>query len=494
MDRMACINLPALPLQILLRDYPAWRNGPAAVVDRDKPSGVLQWVNEQARARRILPGMRYAAALSLARDLRAGELSPERIHGEVERLTRRLWAFTPGVEPAPDDPGVFWLDASGLHRLYPALSEWAASVYKALRGEGFEVAIAVGFSRFGVYAAAKANRGTTVFRSADHERNAVQRTPMDRLDLDPALHQTLFKLGVRTLGEFIALPAASVRRRLGAQAHALHRMAQGGEWRPLQPRPIPEPAERTADLEYPETQHDRLMAIAAPMMRRLLEALAQRRETLEALHLDLKLDNGARQHERIAPASPTNDAKQLTLLLRLRLESLALPAGVVELTLRADGIATGEDQLSLFQHAPQRGLDAAREAFARVQAEFGDGAVVRACLREGHLPEAGFSWEPLDRLRAPDPPHSSSRLLVRRLYTPPITLPPRPRHDAGEWFVAGAAEGPVEEMLGPYVLSGGWWMRETVRSYYYVRTRSGRWLWVYHDAKRRRWYLQGEVE
>ncbi|MFO7775472.1 MAG: DNA polymerase Y family protein, partial [Candidatus Hydrogenedentota bacterium] len=440
---MACINLPALPLQILLRDYPAWRNGPAAVVDRDKPSGVLQWVNEQARARRILPGMRYAAALSLARDLRAGELSPERIHDEVERLTRRLWAFTPGVEPAPDEPGVFWLDASGLQRLYPALSEWAASVYKALRGEGFDLTVAVGFSRFGVYAAAKAQRGTIVFRDAVQERDAVQRTPMERLDLDPALHQMLVKLGVRTLGEFIALPAASVRRRLGAQAYALHRMAQGGEWHPLQARPIPEPAERTADLEYPETHHDRLMAIAAPMMRRLLETLAQRREMLEALHLDLKLDNGPRQQARLAPASPTNDAKQLTLLLRLRLESLALPSGVVELTLRADGIAAGEHQLNLFQHAPQRGLDVAQEAFARIRAEFGEGAVVRARLREGHLPEAGFTWEPLDRLRAPDPAPAAQRVLVRRLYTPPVKLPPRPRHEAGGWLVGGAAEGPV---------------------------------------------------
>ena len=32
------------------------------------------------------------------------------------------------------------------------------------------------------------------------------------------------------------------------------------------------------------------------------------------------------------------------------------------------------------------------------------------------------------------------------------------------------------------------------RAYYYVRTRSGRWLWIYHDDKRRRWFLQGEVQ
>ena len=66
MDRMACIDLPAFPLQLLLRRHPEWREHPAAVVDADKPQGVILWVNEHARSMRIRPGMRYAAGLSLA--------------------------------------------------------------------------------------------------------------------------------------------------------------------------------------------------------------------------------------------------------------------------------------------------------------------------------------------------------------------------------------------------------------------------------------------
>ncbi len=494
MDRMACINLPALPLQILLRDCPDWRNGPAAVVDRDKPSGVLQWVNEAARNRRVLPGMRYAAALSLAGDLRAGETPPGRVQEEVDRLTQRLWRFTPHVEPASGECGVFWLNASGLERLYPSLSDWATSLYKALHSEGYEAAVAVGFSRFGVYAAAKAGRGVTVFRDAAHERRAVRRVSMDRLDLDPSLHQLLYKLRVRTLGEFIDLPAAGVRKRLGAEAHALHRMAHGGAWNPLQPLAIPEPAELSTDLDYPETNHERLLAVLGPMLRKLLDTLAQRHEVLELLYLRMRLDDSDLREERIAPASPTNDAKQLTLLLRLRVESLALPSGVVELSLRAEGQATAERQLDLIQHTPRRDFDAVHKALARIRAEFGDGAVVRARLGEGHLPEAGFAWETVHALNAPEPMSVERRVLVRRLYTPPIELPPRPRHEPDGWLVAGSADGPVEEVIGPHIVSGGWWMREVVRSYYYLRTRSGRWLWVYHDEKRRRWYLHGEVE
>ena len=62
--RLACVDLPAWPLQLLVRRHPDWRRQPAAVVDRDKAQGTLLWVNEAARQKRILPGMRYATALS----------------------------------------------------------------------------------------------------------------------------------------------------------------------------------------------------------------------------------------------------------------------------------------------------------------------------------------------------------------------------------------------------------------------------------------------
>ncbi len=113
---------------------------------------------------------------------------------------------------------------------------------------------------------------------------------------------------------------------------------------------------------------------------------------------------------------------------------------------------------------------------------------------EGHLPETQYAWEPLARLASPRPTAPGVRPLVRRIHTPPIELPSRDRHEPDGWLIAGVAEGPVEEVIGPQLVSGGWWAREVSRAYYYVRTRSGRWLWIYHDTTRRRWLLQGEVQ
>src|SRR5918996_3755880 len=100
---LACVDLPAFPLQLLLRRHPEWRAYPAAVVAEDKPQGLVLWVNEKARQQGVLPGLRYAAAFSLAAGLRAGEVSPAESKKAITELTQRLMYFTPEVEPSAEE-------------------------------------------------------------------------------------------------------------------------------------------------------------------------------------------------------------------------------------------------------------------------------------------------------------------------------------------------------------------------------------------------------
>ncbi|HEU4341634.1 MAG TPA: DNA polymerase Y family protein, partial [Candidatus Binatia bacterium] len=83
MDRLACVDLPAFPLQLLLGRHPEWRSYPAAVIAEDKPQAAVLWVNEKARQAGVLPGFRYAAAFSLASGLRAGKVSSSEIDKAV---------------------------------------------------------------------------------------------------------------------------------------------------------------------------------------------------------------------------------------------------------------------------------------------------------------------------------------------------------------------------------------------------------------------------
>ncbi len=494
MDRVACVNAEAFPLQLLLRDCPGWRGEPAAVVDRETPMGVIQWVNAHARRRHIYPGMRFAAALSLCRDLQAGEVADTRVSGAVEALLHRLWRFSPRVEPAAGEPGVFWLDASGLGNVFPSLEQWAGAIQADLRAETITAVTAVGFSRFGGYAAAKAATRNIVFPDAEAERRHVRQISMDCLEFSAGVRETLTKLGVKTLGQFMDMPPAGIRRRFGAQLHALHEMAQGAGWRPLASRTFETPAEETITLDYPVSNSEALMAALTPAVEKVIQQLSERHERLAALWLALRLDDGKRLDHRVAPAAPTDSAEQIVPLARLRLGAVTLSAGVVECAVRGEGVAAVTEQLDLLDGAPDRSRAAIHRAFAKLRAEFGPRAVVRARLHERHLPEACFSWESMETLPQAQPAPEPARPLVRRFLAQAGKLPRRPRHEPNGWLVAGPAEGPVEEIVGPHELSGGWWRREVARSYYCVRVRSGRWFWVYYDEIRRAWFLQGAVE
>lgn len=494
MPRIACVHIPALPLQLLLRSHPDWRGHPAAVVDRDKAQGTLLWVNEAARRLRILPGMRYAAGLSLSRELRAGTVAPAEIDAGVEELLTKLRFYSAEVEPA-EEPGVFWLDANGLHLLYPSLHQWAELIHRDLREACFVNAVAVGFSRFGSHAAARAlGVGVRSFTEPLEEETATRDLPLERLGFDPRLRDALDKLGVRTLGAFLELPADGLRRRFGKQVHELHRLARGDLWSPLQPKPVTEPVERSLGLDYAETDATRLLVLVEDLLRGLLPELASRRQGLTACTLRLRMEDAAPREEILKPAAPTLDREQILELVRLRLEGIDLASGVVELGLHLEGVTAPQDQLDLFAENPHRNPQAAARAFARLRAEFGEDTVRRAHLREGHLPEARFAWERMDELPRARPVAVQRPPLVRRFLPRPVALSRQRRNEPDGWLITGLENGPVEEIMGPYILSGGWWQREVHREYHFIRTRHGGWLWVFFDRRRRRWFLHGTVE
>lgn len=503
--RIACVSLPEFPLQLLLRKHPSWCEHPAAVVDRDAAQGVILWSNERARACRVLPGLRHAAALSLAPDLRAGEVPAPEIQLAVDSLVETLRFYTPDVEPSDAEPGIFWLGASGLSLLYPSLRKWAGWVGGEVARAGFRASVVVGFSRFGTYALAKSDpkpRVDLIDTEVD-ERTRAAGVPLDRIGVEPAVRDTLAKLGVTTLGEFVALPGNGIRTRFGADAHRLHRIASGELATPLQPKPAREPVTSSVHLDYPEGDLERLMAVIDRAVQSLARTLDERGEVLRGVSIQLEFDDGTQTAERLEPASPTLDLAQIVELVRLRLTG-ALTArasapetrvrGVTDLCVEVHGVSASYTSQDFFERKPRRDFAAAARAIARVRAELGANAVVKAVLRDGHLPEARFDWEPVTSLQLPQPRAVRQPPLVRRIYARPIPFSPGRHRDAEAELLKHIDQGTVRETFGPYIVAGGWWAREVQREYYFVRTSNGRALWMFYDRRRMGWFIQGEVE
>ncbi|MCK9460362.1 MAG: DNA polymerase Y family protein [Proteobacteria bacterium] len=495
MDRLACVDLPALPLQLLGRRHPEWKGAPAAVVARDAPQGEILCADAEARRLGVSPGQRYGTALALCPQLRAGTVPAAEVSRAAGEVADLLARFSPGVEPSADAPGVFWLAASGLERLHDSATAFARTVRAALREIGFEASVAVGFSRFGAYALARSVQGAVATRSPEEERAAAGRTALAGYDLPPSARGALARLGVVTIAQLLALPPDGLLTRFGPEVHALALLARGDAWRPLAPRA---PSERFAAeiaLDYADADAERLGFLAKGLLDPILARLAARREAVAELELRIDLDHHPPLLARLRPAAPTLDARVLVELVRLRLEATELGAGAVGMALEARAVEADPEQLRLFAERGRRDLDAANRALARLRAELGDAAVVRARLTEGHLPEAQFAWEPLDRAVFPSSGSAAAlpMPLVRRIRARPTPLGTRPAGGPQGIHLGGLADAPVSRADGPYVISGGWWQREVHREYYFAKTKNGRILWVYFDRRRRRWFLHGEV-
>jgi len=548
-----------LPLQLVWRAEPAWRAHPVVVIDDDRPQGVVLWACERARALGVLGGQRYAHALSLCAGLRARVVPPEQITAAITELRAVLHELSPRVEPG--EPGTFWLDGEGLERVFPDRraqpvdlhlgpdrpaqpvdlhlgpdrraqpvdlhlgpdrraqpvdlhlgpdrraqpvgTAWGMAIGRAIAKTGLHGAIVVGFSRFATYAIARATRhGVTVLRSDADERTAAANVPLARLDIDPKLRDALARLGVSSVGQMVRLPGGGILERFGREAHRLYQLAAGERWDPLVPVAPPEAPDERVLLDDEEDDVDRLVFVIKAPLDRLIERLAARGRALTALHLELALKHAVGKIEIradcIKPAAATLDGRALLRLVHLRLTGMPPVAAVNAIRVWAADVAASREQLALFAARPRRDLRAADEALSKLRAELGDDAVVRAVLRDGHLPEASFGWERLVHVVTAQPDPKLVRPLVRRMLARPQALPPQVRQvrDDG-WLLSGLEHGAVVRIVGPYIVSGGWWASASGgahREYHFAELQRGDCLWVYYDRGRRRWFCQGAVE
>lgn len=512
MDRLACVDVVQLPLQILLRARPDWAKHPVAVVAEDKPQGVLLFANEAARENGVLPGQRYAAALGLCAELRASVVGESEIETALAEIEAVLANFTPGIERSRERPGVFWLDAGGLSLLEPSLPDWAARIAAALKDARFLARIALGFRRFATFAAAQTRRELVVFADPAAELRFLHESPIARLDVEPKLRDELARLGVNFVGDFAALPEEGVRSRFGPAAARLHRLVNDRSADPFQPATPKDALERRLAFEEPLTDANSLLFFLRPLLSELLAELAQRGQALSEFSFRLDLEHGPPHEATLKPASPSLQITTLMQLATLHLERSPIeppatpensrsrrgahrPNSIEALWLAAKGVTARPEQLSLFRENPRRDLKAGDRALALVRSRFGEHSVGRFRLEEGHLPEARFRFEPIAKLEDPAPTPALDRCAVRRVFATPIAVSPPRRHPHDDgWIIHDLKQGTVTKTDGPYVVSGGWWAREVHREYRFVHTLSGDVLWVFYDKKRRRWYLHGQLE
>jgi protein ImuB len=109
----------------------------------------------------------------------------------------------------------------------------------------------------------------------------------------PDLTDLLRRLGIRTLGQFAALPAGRVAERFGADGTLAHRLARGAEPRPPAPRQTPPDLAVRVEFDPAAERADEVIFAAKRLAGRLHHDLAVRSLTCARLVATVRFDDGA---------------------------------------------------------------------------------------------------------------------------------------------------------------------------------------------------------
>jgi protein ImuB len=526
--RLACVYVPQLALQSVLRRAPELRGAPAVLLGtaRDvatagkaggaqnqllpnqaqpgKAKGKLRVLELTAEARRAgaVPGMTAAQASAVCPGVRLLSASPADVEAAEGALADIGYAFAPRVEAEPER--VFF-EVEDLGHLYP-LGEGA--ITQAVQAQaarvGLEARVAIASRKGTARVATRAHELCVVPADGARARAFLAPIPVDRLTSDAELRAAFRRWGTRTAGQVAALPADAVALRLGESGARACRLARGEDDEPFMPRLPADALEEAVDLDYRIYELEPLTFVLRGLVDRALARLAGRSLACAGLTVRLTLDPRGLDVRAVPIAAPTRDSATLIQLLRLDLARRPPDAPVVGariVALPARVRATQLDILRPAGPAPDRLAATIARLAALVGPENVGAPAAEDCWREEAVVMTSFA------LTGGSPPAASDA----RPFEGPPPLAIRRLRPAQEIEVLMGRGGPtalrgrdttarVLVAAGPYQASGEWWRDEGAaegggggfaRAYWDVHASDGAVYRLHEDRRDGRWFLDG---
>ncbi|HLV74078.1 MAG TPA: hypothetical protein VKY91_14970 [Vulgatibacteraceae bacterium] len=252
-------------------DWPATAVGvdastPGAVVER----GRVAACTAAARAEGVRRGQRLRDAQRRCPGLVVRERDRDAEGRLFETVAEAVAELTPRVEVVR--PGLCALPARGPARFHGGEEALRVHAQDTVVEAGYDCGAGVADGLFAAELAARAGEGGLVVPEGEAAAFLAP-YPLSVLDR-PELAGLLHRLGVKTLGDFAALPPGHVAARFGADGALAHRLARGEEPRPLAPvRGAPDLSVRTA-FDPPAERSERVVFGAKRLAGELHEGLA----------------------------------------------------------------------------------------------------------------------------------------------------------------------------------------------------------------------------
>jgi protein ImuB len=440
--------------------------------------------------------------------------------GNLAALLDCAQQFSPLVEETTPDDVIF--DVRGLRLIFGAPKHIAAEIYRRL---GVPGNVVIASNPDAAFFAARGIAGVTVI---DPGREAAVLAPLPLYLLDgsllggsPELAHTLDLWGIRTLGEFAALPAAGIAARLGEEGVQMQRLARGSAIRQLRVRVDAlefreefEP-EATVDLLEP------LLLLCGRMMNDVCTRMERQSLATNEIRVTLKLEHAPDHSVILSLPVPMIDCKVFLKLLQLELNERPPQAGVEKISIEMIPVEPRRMQHGLFQ-PPSPEPEKLEITLARIRALVGAENVGAAEVLDTHRADSfrigRLKQDPMwgrhpagkpasSRLEVFSKPQSSSRhgcqlagkmpapQLALRRFRPPCAAqvwcsrsgqPVRIQSSKGDWR--------VEACAGPWMGSGDWWSDPWDSEEWDVEINSDGVYRIHQNQRLRKWFVDGQYD
>jgi protein ImuB len=408
---------PVRTLVVWCPDWPVVATGlppelPVAVL----AAGRVLACSAPARAEGVAVGLRRRAAESHCPGLVVVEHDPVRDTRAFEPVVAAVESFAPRVEVtragmcsvATRGPSrYFGGDAALARRVAEAVAGFAPC-RAGLRGPNARVGIADG--PFAASVAARRDLvippgGTAAFLAplpVTTLRTGGGYTPYGgpiHRQFD-GLVDLLGRLGIRTLGDLAALPAAAVLARFGPEGARAHRLARGLDERPLDARTPPPDLAAQAELDPPVESVETAAFAAKSLADEVCARVGERGLALTRVAIEAETEHGE-SRVRLWRHAGGFTAGALAQRVRWQLEGWLQPAwpersgggdggpptaGITLLRLVPDEVAPDQGRQLGFWGGEGAGDERAGRALARLQGMLGPDAVVTAVVGGGRTP------------------------------------------------------------------------------------------------------------
>ena len=420
--------------------------------------------------------------------------------GAIAALARD---FSPRIERHGDTSVV--LDIAGLERLLGDAEGIASELLRTSVERGITCSIAVAPTQTAARVLAFANVEATVVTG--DVAAAMAPLALETLavvtdaDTTERLVDILRRWGLRTIGEFAALPPEEIAARFGQRGVAVQRLAQGRDPRPLTPDPgVPRFVE-CMELEWPIEELEPLSFVFARLLDPLSAALDRADRAGAAIRVDLRLVDRTTHSRLLQLPAPIRDPRVLRTLLLLDLESHPPSTGIDIVTIEVDPAPSRIVQFSLLERATPS-PETLATLTARLNALVGETRCGSPVLLDSHRPDA-FTMRRFAVAGLPATASTVARSakvdgVVLRRFRPSVAV--RVTVERGRPIrVAidrkGMPGGTVTQSAGPWRTSGAWWDDERWdRDEWDVSLSDGSVCRLYRDRVTGRWFVDGVMD